>query len=206
MKMLRSAVTSLAVMFLFAVVANAQGGFEAYFGLGSAHDGSTGQLLDLLGTGTPQPTSAMGGVFGTLGGGVMVNSHLGIGAEVLWRFTQGDYAGLGYRPVFYDFNAIYVPSIRSKRAVPELQAGFGGASLRFYGGQEYCDPFTGRCSNFAGSSNHLQLHAGVGLRLYVKENIFIRPSFDYHWVRNLDEFKSGSVPAWSIAIGFGGGQ
>ncbi len=205
MKVLRSAFLSLPVLLLFVAFANAQAGFDAYFGLGTAHDGSTNQSIDILGAGTPQPTSSMGGVFGTLGGGVMINKHFGVGAEVAWRFTQGNYAGAGYRPILYDFNGIYVPSIRTKRIVPELQGGFGGTSLRFYGGQQYCNPYTGFCSNYAGSSNHLQLHAGAALRIYVKENIFIRPSFDYHWVRNLQEFASDSVPAWGIAIGFGGG-
>ena len=205
MKLLRSTFASLLLMFAFGAVAEAQS-IEGYFGLGSAHDGSTNQSLDLLGTGTPQLTSSMGGVFGTLGGGVMLNKHLGVGAEVAWRFTQGNYAGLGYRPIFYDFNGIYVPSLRTKKLVPELQAGFGGTSLRFYGGQQNCDPFTGFCSNFAGSSNHLQLHVGAALRYYITPNIFVRPSFDYHKVRHLDEFSSGSVPAWGVAIGFGGGS
>ncbi len=206
MKILRSSVASLPMLILFVAVAHAQAGFEAYFGLGSAHDGSTNQSLDILGTGTPQPTSAMGGVFGTLGGGLMLNRHLGVGAELTWRFTQGNYAGAGYRPIMYDFNGIYVPSLRTKRIVPELQAGFGGMNLRFYGGQQYCDPYTGFCSNYAGSSNHLQLHAGGALRIYIKPNIFIRPAFDYHFVRHLQEFASGSVPAYSIGIGFGGGS
>ncbi len=206
MKVLRSAVASLPVLFLFAAFANAQTGFDIYFGLGTAHDGSTNQSIDILGTGNPQPTTAMGGVFGTLGGGVMLNKHFGVGAEVAWRFTQGTYAGIGYRPVFYDFNGIYVPPIlKMKHVVPELQAGFGGTSLRFYGGQQYCDPYTGFCSNYAGSSNHLQLHAAAALRIYLKPNLFIRPSFDYHWVHNMQEFASDSVPAWGIAIGFGGG-
>jgi hypothetical protein len=75
-------------------------------------------------------------------------------------------------------------------------------SLRFYGGTQYYDYSTGRYTNFLGSTNHLQLHTGVGLRIYVTPNIFIRPQFDYHWVRNLQEFSSNSVPAYSVAIGF----
>jgi opacity protein-like surface antigen len=204
MRVLRSAIAALPVLFLFAVFAQAQAGFNAYFGMGTAHDGSTNQSLDILGTGTPQQTSSLGGVFGTIGGGLMLTPHLGVGAEVSFRFTQGNYAGAGYRPVFYDFNGIWSPSVHEKKVVPELQAGFGGVDLRFYGGGQYCDPFTGFCSNFAGSSNHLQLHVGVGLRFYIKQNIFIRPTFDYHWVRNLNEFASDSVPQYGIAIGFGG--
>lgn len=203
MKALRFTLALLAALFLFASLAHAQSGFEAYFGMGTAHDGSTNQLVNLLGTGTPLPTSAMGGVFGTLGAGLMLSPQFGVGGEVSFRFAQGDYAGLGYRPIFYDFNGIWTPKIGQKLVVPEIQAGLGGVSLKFYGGGQTCDPFTGFCSNFLGSSNHFQLHASLGLRFYLTQNIFVRPQFDYHWVRNLsDEFRSDSVPAYSIAVGF----
>jgi hypothetical protein len=190
------------MLFICAAFANAQS-LDAYFGMGTAHDGSNDQLLDLLGTGNPAPTTAMGGVFGVLGAGLMLSPSIGIGGQVSFRFAQGDYAGLGYRPVLYDFNGIWTPTLGQKRVVPELQAGLGGVSLRFYGGTEYCNPYTGLCSNYAGSLNHFQLHAGFGVRFFVNEHIFVRPQFDYHWVRNLtDQFKSNSVPAYSIAIGF----
>ena len=72
--------------------------------------------------------------------------------------------------------------------------------MRFYGASaESCD-FFGNCSNFAGSSNHL--HAGIGVRFYVTEHIFVRPQFHYHWVRSFTEFGSDSVPAYSIAVGY----
>ncbi len=202
MKVLRFTITASLLLTLFAVCAEAQGRLDAYFGMGTARVGSTNQLID-IGTGTLLPTPSMGGVFGTVGGGLMLTPTLGVGAEVAFRFAQGDYAGLNYRPIFYDFNGIFTPTLGSKRIMPELQGGLGGTSLRFYGGgAQTCDYYTGRCSDFAGSSNHFQLHAGVGLRFYVKENIFVRPQVDYHWVHNLNqEFKSNSVPAFSIAIG-----
>ncbi len=202
MKVIRLTAVAFLMMLLCASFAAAQAGFNAYFGMGTAHDGSTNQSLDILGTGTPALTSSLGGVFGTFGGGVMLTPQFGVGAEVSFRFTQGDYAGAGYKPIFYDFNGLWTPSIRTKHVVPEFQAGFGGLDLRFYGGGQYCDPYTGFCSNFAGSSKHLQLHAGFGVRVYLTQNIFVRPQIDYHWVRNFHEFSSDSVPAYSIAIGF----
>ena len=42
------------------------------------------------------------------------------------------YAGLDYRPAFYDVNAVYQPFGRSRRLIPEIQGGIGRASLRFY--------------------------------------------------------------------------
>ncbi len=202
MKMKRSAFALLPLMILCASFAHAQAGLFVFFAMGTAHDGSIGQNVDVLGTGNPLPAPSMGGVFGTLGGGVMLTDTLGAGAEVSFRFTQGDYAGAGYRPVFYDFNGIWAPKFGTKLMQPEIQAGFGGMSLRFYGGQQYCSPYTGFCSNYAGSSNHFQLHMGLGLRIFVKEHIFVRPQIDYHWVHNLNEFASDSVPEYSIAIGY----
>jgi len=206
LKVLRSSVGAVCLLLLCAAFADAQS-FHAYFGMGTATDGNINQSLDLLGTGTAQPTSGMGGVFGTLGGGVMLKPSLGVGAEVSFRFAQGDYAGLGYRPIFYDFNAISTPNLGSKKIVPEFQGGFGGTSLRFYGGQAVCSYYTYSCSNFVGSSNHLQLHAGFGLRVFVTDHLYVRPMFDYHWVHGLYQyFTSDSVLEYSIAIGYSSSQ
>ena len=146
----------------------------------------------------------MGGVFGTFGGGFMLKPSLGVGAEMSLRFAQGDYySGVGYRPIFYDFNGIWTPSFGTKRVMPEIQAGFGGLSLRFYSGPQQYNYYTGSSSNFAGSFSHFQLHTGFGLRIYVKEHVFVRPQFDYHWVHGLsDQFKSDSVTAYTIAVGY----
>ncbi len=195
--------TLISVFMLFVAFADAQTRFDGYFGMGTLRVGSSNQSVDLLGTGTPALTGPMGGVFGTFGAGLMLKPSFGVGGELSLRFAQGDYAGLGYRPIFYDFNGIWTPSLHSKRIMPEFQGGFGGMNLRFYGGAQSCDYYTGTCSNFAGSSNHLQLHASAGLRIYVKEHLFVRPQFDYHWVRNLtNEFASNSVMGFGIAIGF----
>jgi hypothetical protein len=91
--------------------------------------------------------------------------------------------------------------------MPEFQAGFGGASLRFYNAsQPYYDLRTGKISTYTGSSNHLQLHLAAGLRFFIKPHLFIRPQVDYHWVRNLAEdqlgFGSNSVPEYTVAIGY----
>lgn len=193
------------VLLCCAALANAQG-FNAYFGMGTARDGSTNQLVDLLGTGNPLPTTALGGVFGTIGGGVMIKPNLGAGAEVSFRFAQGDYANTGYRPIFFDFNGIWTPSLGSTKIVPEFQGGLGGVNMRFYGGTQYYDYNTGRYTNFAGSFNHFQLHAEAGLRIYIKENIFLRPTFDYHWVHGFNEFTSDSVIRISFAVGISSGR
>jgi hypothetical protein len=201
-KALRLTVALLAVLPFCAVLANAQGRFDVYFGMGTARDGSTDQLVDLVGTGIPMLTTSMGGVFGTLGGGVTLKPSLGFGGEVSFRFAQGEYAGIGYRPIFYDFNGIWTPTLGTERIMPEFQGGFGGVNLRFYGGIQYYDYSTGAYTNYLGSSNRFQFHGGFGLRVYPKKRIFLRPQFDYRWVENFKEFKSSSVFAVSLAIGY----
>ncbi len=57
---------------------------------------------------------------------------IGFGAEFFSRFSQGGYAGLNYRPKFYDFNVVWMPIPKLKYVAPEFQAGIGGASLSFY--------------------------------------------------------------------------
>jgi hypothetical protein len=201
LKALRFLVAVVCVSVFFSAFAGAEPRLDAYFGLGTAYDGSTHQVLG-------SPTSeliespSLDGIFGTFGGAVFFKPTFGVGAQVSLRFRQGDYSGYGYRPIFYDFNGIWTPVV-GKRIMPEFQAGFGGVNMRFYDATSpYYDYNTGTYSTFAGSSNHLQLHAAAGLRIFVKEHIFIRPQVDYHWVRNLNEFAGSSVPAYSIAIGF----
>ena len=203
MKLIRAALPLLVLIFLCPTLANAQGRVDVYFGMGAAHDG-IGPSQDLFGTGTSYVPNSMGGVFGTFGGGFMLKPSLGVGAEMSLRFAQGDYySGVGYRPIFYDFNGIWTPSFGTKRVMPEIQAGFGGLSLRFYSGPQQYNYYTGSSSNFAGSFSHFQLHTGFGLRIYVKEHVFVRTQFDYHWVHGLsDQFKSDSVTAYTIAVGY----
>jgi hypothetical protein len=75
---------------------------------------------------------------------------------------------------------------RSKRDVPELEAGLGGVNIKFYYPVSYCDVFVGCSSSnqFIESSNHFQLHFAAGVRLYITPHIFIRPQVDAHWVNN----------------------
>jgi hypothetical protein len=193
---------ALASMFLcHAAFVSAQTRFDAYFGMGTASAGSNG-LVTTNNAGALVTAPSLDGVFGTIGGAVMLKPSYGVGAQVSWRFTQADYLIYTYRPIFYDFNGIWTPSL-GKRVMPEFQAGFGGASFRFYdASQPYYDYNTGRYSTFAGSSNHLQLHLAGGLRVFFKPHLFVRPQLDYHWVRNLNEFGSNSVPEFSVAIGY----
>ena len=174
-----------------------------YFGLGTARDSSNGQVIDTFGDGTLYSTPRMGGLFETIGGDFMFRPQLGVGFETSFQ-SQRNYAGLNYRPLFYDFNAIYEPIPNSRNIVPEFQAGLGGANLRFYQNQSFCDSFGG-CStsnSYLESSNHFQLHFSGGVRFYVKDGFFIRPQIDGRYINNFFQFGSNWVPEYSMAIGY----
>lgn len=189
-------------------LASAQRGVDAYFGLGTASAPSSGVASDTFGDGNIYFPPRMGGLFGTVGGDLMFMPHFGVGAETSFRMSQGSYAGLKYRPTFYDFNGIWQPLSGSSRIVPEFQAGLGGANLKFYYTQQYCDIFAG-CStsnSYLESSNHFQVHLSAGVKFYVTHSVFVRPQIDAHWVHNFFQFGSSWVPEYGAAVGYSFGR
>lgn len=194
-------------------------GMSAYFGIGSAFDSAgtsagcaSGNLFDDF-TGVCEPGPTIGGAFGVFGADLMFRPHFGVNGEYAFRFAQDNYlpnAGLKYRPAFYDFNAVWEPiSGAESKIQPVIEGGVGGARVDLYFNQTAC--VTGICSNFsqpAGlNANHFQVHAAVGVKLYVSGNIFIKPQFDYHYVHNLtDQFGRDSVPQFTVAVGYTFGQ
>jgi hypothetical protein len=176
---------------------------SAYVGVSTITDSSSDQQIDTFGTGSPFTTPKMGGLFGDVGGNFMINKNFGVGAEMNWRFSQAAYAGLNYRPLFYDFNGIWQP-MRTSRFVPEIQAGVGGVNLRYSYNATTCDQFAGCTSSntFLESSNHFQAHFGVAARMYVTPHVFVRPAVDAHWVNNFFQFGSNWVPEYSVGVGY----
>ena len=210
-------------------------GLSAYFGLGSANApagtsvnvvNSTGapvtcppgQLFDPfttspLPTGNCEPGPTIGGVFGVFGADFMWKPHLGFNGEYAFRFAQANYlpaAGLKFRPGFYDFNAVYQPiSGSDSRIVPLIVGGIGGARIALYEVQTASvTGITSTSSYPVGlNANHFQVHAGVGVKLYVKGSIFIKPQFDFHYVTHLtDQFGRNWVPQYTVAVGYSFGQ
>lgn len=192
-------------------------GVSPYFGLGSATDSagtsagcSPGNLFDDI-TGLCEPGPTIGGVFGVFGVDFMLKAHLGFNGEYAFRFAQAPYlpaAGLNYRPGFYDFNVIYQP-LSGKRIVPLVEGGIGGARIALYETQTVS--ITGITSTFsipAGlNANHFQVHGAVGVKLYVKGNIFLKPQFDIHYVTHLtDQFGRDWVPQYTVSVGYTFGE
>jgi hypothetical protein len=199
--------------------ASAQG-VSPYFGIGSAFDsaGTSGatsttpacpskQIFDGF-TGNCEAAGTMGGAFGVFGADFMIKPHFGVNAEYAFRFAQASYlplGGINARPGFYDFNAIYQPISGDNRIVPLVEGGVGGAKISFYQTSQGCIT-SGTCINqsqFLVSSNHFQAHGAVGVKIYVKSDIFIKPQFDIHWVDNLDQqYGRTIVPGFTISIGY----
>lgn len=147
----------------------------------------------------------------TLGGGAYLGfsadflfwHHLGAEGEVGWRASQGIYFGdRPYRPIFYDFNAMYAPPL-GKHAQLELLGGIGALSTRFYTPVYSCSYYN--CTNYF-SSNHFLGDVGVGIRLYPYKGFFVRPEFRQYFIHNNFEFSSAYASRAGVSIGYSFGR
>jgi len=145
-----------------------------------------------------------GGAFLGFNGDVLfkplLGGNLGVQAEVNWKASQGLYAGqIPYRPLFYDFNAIYAKRF-SKYVGVEALAGIGGESIRFYSDSYSCDIY-GDCTNYV-SSNHFMGDVGGGIRFYPYGNFFVRPEMRLYLINNNEEFSSSHPVRYGVSIGY----
>jgi len=206
-----STINRKAIPFCFGLLIMASTGsaqsLSVYTGVGTATDGSSHQQIDTFGNGVNFTTPKLTGLFEDFGATFMVTPHFGANVNLSWRFNQGNYAGLNYRPLFYDFNGVWVP-VHTRFFVPEVQAGIGGVHTGFSVNQQSCDQFVG-CINSntpVESSTHFQGHFGVAARVYLARNVFLRPAVDAHYVNNFFQFGSNWVPEYTIGVGFTFGQ
>ena len=168
--------------------------FDAAFGFSGLT--SPGGSTDSSGTFFP---SIRGGLYPSFSADYLIKHHLGVQGEVAWRARQNLYGGFApYRPIFYDFNAIYAPQL-GKKFGAELMAGVGGEDVRFYSGQYTCNFVS--CTNYV-STNHFAGHIGAGLRYYVWGNLFVRPEAHLYLVHNNSEFSSSTVARYGVSIGY----
>lgn len=147
------------------------------------------------------PQSLRGGAFPSFSGDFLFFHHLGIGAEVSWRGSRSFYQGFGsqpFRPLLYDFSAVWAPRL-AKSFSPELMAGIGVESIRFYQNFIICNITT--CTNYV-SSNHFLGHFGAGIRWYVVPHVFLRPEAHIYLIRNNFEFSSAHATRFGMSIGF----
>jgi hypothetical protein len=198
---------SILGFFLCGTFACAQS-FEAHIGASGANAKSSGLSIDTFGDNTFYRSPALDGTFMNIGASLMLTPRLGFGGELSFKPGKSDYAGLEYRPLFWDLNGIVHPLTRSKRVIPEIQAGLGGVNLRFYYPSEGCNVFAGCNSQnlFLQSSNHFQLHAGAGLAVFLTGHLFVQPKVDVHWVHNFFQFGTNWVPQYGLNVGYRFGE
>src|SRR5215472_16366889 len=139
---------------LFAITSTARAQqFDVAFGFGTVggNPASDASAADVL-SGSHTPQYIGGGGYPSFSGDFLFfgpNKSLGVGGQVAWRAHQNiDIFGEPYRPILYDFNLVFAPSL-GKRAQAELQAGIGALSLRFYQGFFTCN-FIG-CTDYSSS-------------------------------------------------------
>jgi hypothetical protein len=221
---MRQRQTCAALLFVascFIPSAFAQSSFDLNVGFGTAWAGASGAGIDnansvnAFGPCTPnsgdincQATPSLGGFFLGFGGDVMLTKRYGIGAAVSFQPNRPDYGPLQYRQTFYDINGIYAP-VNQKRFELQLLGGIGGARTSFSFTQTGCVGVA-VCTTQTqpvGNASHFQVHAGVGLQLFLTDHIFVRPQFDYRYVPNFtQQFASNSVPAATVWVGYSFGE
>jgi hypothetical protein len=148
------------------------------------------------------PQSIGGGLTPSFSFDALLTHHLGVNAELSWRAAKNLYqqgvngSSLPFRPIFYDFNAIWAPPV-TKHITPEVMAGIGAVNTRFY-----VAPSCGiNCQNFA-TTNHFLGHFGGGVRYYFMGNLFIRPEAHFYVVRNNNAFSSPYAARYGASIGY----
>ena len=186
--------TFVAVVFVFLVAATAFGQqLDAAFGLSSITSAKA-----TINNGLTFP-SLRGGAYPGFSADFLLHRRVGIEGDLFWKASQGLYGGYQpYRPVFWDFNAIWVPRL-TKSLSAEVVAGIGGEDLRFYGIVN-CNQLFG-CTNYT-SSNHFMGDFGGGIRAYVWHDMFVRPEVRLYLVNNNAEFSSGKVVRFGVSLGY----
>jgi hypothetical protein len=174
--------------------------FDVGFGVGTLLAPSSASA-----TGNHSPQTIGGGAFLAVSGDYLFWKHVGVEGEVSWRASQNLYGGYQpFRPIFWDFNAIYAPPL-GKYAQLEILGGIGGLSTRFYTQTYQCNPFYFNCTNYF-STNHFAGDVGAGLRVYVYHNLFLRPEFREYFVNNNVEFSSGHSTRAGVTLGYSFGR
>ena len=198
--MRKAFVLSLFVCTMTVVATQAQE-FHGAFGFGTV----TAPAASTDSNGNSFP-SLSGGLYPSFSGIFLFKRHIGFGGEVAWRARQAIYGGVTggfgtvqpYRPIFYDFNAVY-GSRFGKKLGGDVMAGIGGEDLRFYTPFITCG-FTS-CTNYV-SSNHFAAHFAGDIRYYFWGHAFIRPEAHYYVIHNNREFNDVNAARFTISIGY----
>ncbi|MGA2336503.1 MAG: hypothetical protein WA383_20100 [Terriglobales bacterium] len=157
--------------------------------------------------GAESAPSLAGGAFPGFSGDFLFYHNLGFGAEVFWRAGSsscpesicGFESGITYRPVFYNFNAVYSPKLAS-HAYLELVGGLGALDTHY----SACNLSGASCggSQLLASSNHFDIDLGGGIKLYVHHGFFVRPEARFYWVNNNTDYSANHAARVGASIGY----
>jgi len=217
----------------FLPLAHAQYGFDVGIGFGGMQDKASGTgiegdstLTNFLGSCVPGSDASclasnkLNALGMGISGNVMAWKHFGVGAEVNFEPSKDTYVAFpaisytGQTPLtiqsrmtLFDANGIYQP-VRTKKVAFQVSGGIGVANMRFYeAGQTGSAIGQSNYSEYFGSNNHFQVHAGVGVQFYLTDHVFLRPQFDIHYVPNLTQYGSNLVTSETVWLGYTfGGQ
>ena len=168
---------------------------DAMLGFGTIMSPGTGGCNDFT---CPEK----GGLYPNISADVIFHHRVGIGFDAVWRGGYGYFGGTPqpYRPILYDFNAVYQPRITKKVGL-DLMGGIGWQTTRFYGYNNSAQCVYGfGCYT---STNHFLVDVGGGLRYYVWGHVFVRPEAHYYNIlNNTDVFNSSSVIRVGASIGY----
>lgn len=221
MSIVKYSLPGAALLLLGASFVHAQTTFDVNVGGGTAWDSANSGGIDnasssnSFGSCTPgsgdsycQSLPSLHGFFLGFGGDLMLYKHFGVGVEATLQPSRQTYGPLDSRQTFYDVNGIYAP-FNVKRVSLQLQGGLGGARTSFAYTQRGCVG-TAVCTTSTtavGSANHFQVHAGVGVEVFLTSHIFIRPEFGFHYVPGFtSQFGSNYVPQGMVWVGYSFGE
>lgn len=145
------------------------------------------------------PQSLTGGAYPSFSADVILFKNVGFQGEFAWKASRGIWQEVQpYRPMFYDFNAIYAPKL-ADRTYMEFLAGLGAEATRYYQPFQTCDFYT--CKNYV-TINHFMGHFGVGMKIYPARNFFVRPEAHLYLVNDNQEFSSGRAVRYGVSVGY----
>lgn len=150
--------------------------------------------------GDHEPQSLDAGIYPSFSADYLFfRGRIGVQGEFAWRWNNGTYLpgyiNLPYKPIFYDFNAIYVSKPIHRRFAIEVLGGAGVQNTRFY--LEGCNG-----STCFGTTNHFMVDFGGGIKYYAWRHFFVRPEGRFFLVRKNTEFSSDHAVRYGASIGY----
>jgi len=128
-------------------------------------------------------------------------NHYGYSGEFAYVYKRQLYNGYQeYRPILYDFNAVYAPHLVYK-ADAVLMAGVGGQTVLFYNQFGSCG-FSSGCAIHLNSTD-LLFHLAGEIRYPVWRRLFVRPEAHYYRIiNNTKNFYSDNLLRLGVSVGY----